>query len=359
MMKIMKLLILLLVLTNTSWAAGNSVFLQQQLQTNSTTFIKQQGADNKVGISTDDPFIVHGNNIKIIINQLGHSNTFVAPYANSGGEFYGTNMTLNYYVKGNSNSLKIDQDDADSTGHWYDIDITGSSNVLSFLNDNGLDVLNTNVDLDITGDSNNVEFNVLENNHFLYVLISGDNNEVDFKAYDGAVGQNTTANASVGPNTASHGMLAADDLATIDFYIIGNSNTVQMEVNGDSNYSVHDVIGSSNLLDVHADAPSGYTMMAQIGDNNWLKTVTSGSSNDINLLQSGGDNRMYLYVYTSGSTINAKQTGGSNEANINISGDSIYDYTLNFAQNGDDNCTYSYNRNDQTADVTATVSNGC
>ena len=110
---------------------------------------------------------------------------------------------------------------------------------------------------------------------------------------------------------------------------------------------------------VHADAPSGYTMMAQIGDDNWLKTVTSGSNNDINLLQSGGDNRMYLYVYTSGSTINAKQTGGSNEADINISGDSIYDYTLNFAQNGDDNCNYSFNRNNQSADVTATVSNGC
>ena len=104
----MKLLILLLALTNTSWAGGNSVFFQQQLHTNSTTFIKQQGANNKVGISTDDPFIVHGNNVSIIINQLGHSNTFVAPYANSGGEFYGTNMTLNYYVKGNSNSLKID-----------------------------------------------------------------------------------------------------------------------------------------------------------------------------------------------------------------------------------------------------------
>jgi hypothetical protein len=358
MKMIMKLLILLLVLTNTSWAAGNSVFLQQQNQTNSSTFIKQEGANNKVGISVDDPFIVDGNNITIIINQLGNSNTFIKPYNNSGGEFYGTNMTLDYLVTGDSNTIKIDQDDVDSTGHWYDLDITGDSNVLEFENANN-DVLNLNVDLDVRGDSNDIYFEVLENNHFLYVLITGDSNIVKFKAHDGAVGQNSTANATVGPNTTSHGQLAADDLATIDYYIIGNSNQVELEVAGNSNYSVHDVIGNSNILDLHADAPSGYTMMAQIGANNWLRTITNGDSNDINILQNGNDNRLYVSVATSGSTINAKQTGNSNNGNLYISGDSIYDYTLNFAQNGSDSCTYSFNRNNQSADVTATVSNGC
>ena len=127
---IMKLLILLLLLSNSSWAAGNSVFLQQQNQTNSSTFIKQEGSNNKVGISADDPLIIDGNNITIIIKQIGNSNTFTKPYNNSGGEFYGTNMTFDYIVTGNSNSIKIDQDDADSTGHWYDLDITGDSNVV-------------------------------------------------------------------------------------------------------------------------------------------------------------------------------------------------------------------------------------
>ena len=70
---IMKLLILLLLLSNSSWAAGNSVFLQQQNQTNSSTFIKQEGSNNKVGISADDPLIIDGNNITIIIKQIGNS----------------------------------------------------------------------------------------------------------------------------------------------------------------------------------------------------------------------------------------------------------------------------------------------
>ena len=64
-------------------------------------------------------------------------------------------------------------------------------------------------------------------------------------------------------------------------------------------------------------------------------------------------------IYTSSSAINMAQVGGANTADINVSGDSIYDYTLNFTQDGSDTCNYSFNRNTQTADVTATVSNGC
>ena len=89
-------------------------------------------------------------------------------------------------------------------------------------------------------------------------------------------GFNTNANKAIGPNIESHGYLAdssGSEGATIDYYIIGNSNRVEMTVDGDQNYSVHDVIGNSNLLDLHADA-SGHTMMAQIGDNNWLRTIT-------------------------------------------------------------------------------------
>ena len=83
------------------------------------------------------------------------------------------------------------------------------------------------------------------------------------------------------------------------------------------------------------------------------------NSNDLNILQNGNNNKLYISLSTSSSVINAKQTGNSNDGNISVSGDSIYDYTLNFAQNGSDTCSYSFNRNNQSADVTATVSNGC
>jgi hypothetical protein len=73
----------------------------------------------------------------------------------------------------------------------------------------------------------------------------------------------------------------------------------------------------------------------------------------------GGNNTARIYLYTDDSIVNFAQTGGGNTAYVTISGDSIYDYTLNFTQDGSDNCTYSYNRNEQSGNLTQTVSNGC
>ena len=99
--------------------------------------------------------------------------------------------------------------------------------------------------------------------------------------------------------------------------------------------------------------------MVILGDSNYLKTVTSGNSNTLGLHMAGGNNTAYIYIYTSDATLNVAQTGGGNYANINISGSSQYDYTLNWTQDGSDTCTYSYNRNNQTGNVTDTQSNGC
>ena len=41
----------------------------------------------------------------------------------------------------------------------------------------------------------------------------------------------------------------------------------------------------------------------------------------------------------------------------NVSGDSIYDYTLNFTQNNSGNCSYSFNRNTQSSDTTVNLTN--
>ena len=360
-MRALLLSLILILATAINCYASNSVYIKQTDQTGSSVFIKQDGSSNVVGINTTNPILIQGNNVDVIIKQIGNSNDAGADFDGNQPGFMGTNMTFDYQVTGNSNDLELDQSDINSTGHWYDIDITGSSNKLIFRSDASKDVDNTNVDLDVRGSSNYMKFYVMEDNHFLYVLVDGDSNIVKFKALDGATGFNTNANKAIGPNIESHGYLAdssGSEGATIDYYIIGNSNRVEMTVDGDQNYSVHDVIGNSNLLDLHADA-SGHTMMAQIGDDNWLRTITYGDSNDLNIMQQGDDNKLYIYLSTDNAVINAKQKGNNNDGNISVTGDSIYDYTLNFSQNGSDTCVYSYNRNNQSADVTATVSNGC
>ena len=360
-MRALLLSLILILATAINCYASNSVYIKQTDQTGSSVFIKQDGSSNVVGINTTNPILIQGNNVNVIIKQIGNSNDVGADFDGNQPGFMGTNMTFDYQVTGNSNDLELDQSDINSTGHWYDIDITGSSNKLIFRSDASKDVDNTNLDLDVRGSSNYMKFYVMEDNHFLYVLVDGDSNIVKFKALDGATGFNTNANKAIGPNIESHGYLAdssGSEGATIDYYIIGNSNRVEMTVDGDRNYSVHDVIGNSNLLDLHADA-SGHTMMAQIGDDNWLRTITYGDSNDLNIMQQGDDNKLYIYLSTDNAVINAKQKGNNNDGNISVTGDSIYDYTLNFSQNGSDTCVYSYNRNNQSADVTATVSNGC
>ena len=357
----MTLVILLATLTNSF--AGNSVYIQQDNQTSAgSIYIKQDGTGNKFGISTSAPFIINGPNLTLVIKQIGDNNVATN---SSHDTFYGSNMTFDYTATGDSNVLRLDLDDTGADGHYYDIDITGNSNIVELDSNTSDDIQDTHIDLDIRGDSNDFWAYVRGDSHFLYVLMSGDSNDVEFYGATNSTGMvgASKANVMIGPNVESHGQFAdstGDEGATIDVYIIGSSNTVHMASWGANNYQVHDVIGDSNILDVHPDAVGSHVRMIQYGDNNYMKTVTSGNSNVYRYYGSGGNNKAYVYIYTSNAVVELKQTGGSNEANLTVSGDSIYDYTLLVDQDGSDTCTYSYNRNDQTADTTVQLTNsGC
>ncbi len=363
MKKIVMAIVILLATTINCWA-GNSVWIQQDNQdSDGSIFIKQDGTGNTVGYSTTYPFKIDGENITIIIKQIGDSN--VSDYSNH-QHFYGEDMTFDYTATGNSNKLRIGIDDTDAKGHYYDHDITGNSNVVDY-DVWADDSTNFNVDLDIVGDSNTFWIQNRGDNHFLYVLISGDSNTVEWYSTTDSEGFNTNSNKAIGPQTTSHGQFAdssGSEGASADIYIVGNSNVIHTSSYGTGNYQLHDIIGSSNLLDIHSSYTSADTdpygdSMIISGDNNYLRTYISGDSNTIRLHMAGGNNTAKIYLYTDSSAINFAQTGGGNTGIVTISGDSIYDYTLNFSQNGSDSCTYSYNRNNQTADVTATVSNGC
>ena len=363
-MKKIVMAIVILLATTINCFAGNSVYIQQDNQdSDGSIFIKQDGSGNTFGYSTSYPFKVSGENITIVIKQIGDNNK--TDYSNH-LTFYGEDMTLDYTATGDGNKLRIDSDDTDATGHYLDHDITGDSNVVDY-DTWGDDSTNFNVDLDITGDSNTFWVQNRGDNHFLYVLISGDSNTVEWYSTTDSVGFNTNSNKAIGPQTTSHGQFAdssGSEGASADIYIIGNSNVIHTSTYGTGNYQLHDIIGSSNLLDIHSSYtgsdtdPYGDSMIIS-GDNNYLRTYISGDSNTIRLHMAGGNNTAKIYLYTDGSAINFAQTGGGNTGQVTISGDSIYDYTLNFSQNGSDNCTYSYNRNNQTADTIATVSNGC
>ena len=358
MKQIMIAIVILLAWTINSHA-GNSVWVQQQNQDKDTTiFIKQDGSGNKVGIAANTPLVIDGENLTLIIRQIGDSNV---TSLSSHLLFAGEDMTLDLNAKGDSNILRI-EGDTDSTGHWYDLDVRGDSNTIRIDNRDADDTTKTNIDLDLVGDSNDFWIKSRGDGHFFYVLMSGDLNQVHVYTHTDSAGFNTNSNVSIGPNVESHGQFAdssGSEGATLDAYIIGNSNILHTSSYGTGNYQVHDIIGNSNILDLHASHSGDFDTIIIKGNNNFLKTVVSGNSNVLRIHQEGGTNNAEIYLYTSNSAVNMAQTGGANTADINVSGDSIYDYTLNFTQNGSDTCNYSYNRNNQTADVTATVANGC
>ena len=363
-MRALLLTLILLLATTINCYASNSVYITQIGQTGQTIFIKQDGSSNKVGMSTGNPFVIDGNNLTVIIKQIGDSNVTDNSYHLS---FKGSNMTFDYTATGNSNKLRPDIDDVDATGHYYDIDITGNLNVVDFDTWGADDMDNLNVDLDIYGDSNTFWVRSRGDGHFLYVRMSGDSNDVQFYSTADSEGFNTNANTAIGPQTESHSQFAdasGSEGASIDVYIVGDSNRLHTSSYGTGNYQLHDIIGSSNILDIHSSYTSADTdpygdTMTILGDDNYLRTVINGDNNTLGIHMAGGDNTAKIYIYTDGSAINFAQTGGSNTGQVTITGDSIYDYTLNFAQNGSDNCTYSYNRNNQSSDLTQTVSNGC
>ena len=354
------ILVTLVTLTSNCWAA-NSVYLWQVNQdSDGSIYIKQDGSGNTVGRNTSNMFQVNGPNLTLIIKQIGNSNVVNDDNHMS---FKGEDMTFDYTATGNSNILRVDLDDVGAEGHYYDIDITGNSNIVEIDTNPNDDAKLTNVDLDIVGDSNDFWMNSHGDQHFLYVLMSGDSNDVEFYSNEAtSTGMNTNSNKAIGPQVASHGQFAdtsGSEGATIDVYIIGSSNVVHMASWGASNYQVHDVIGNSNILDVHPDVTGSHVRMIQYGDNNYMKTVTSGNDNVFRYYGNGGNNKAYVYIYTNDATVELKQLNGGNLANLTITGDSIYDYTLLVDQDGSDSCTYSFNRNTQTADTTYQITNGC
>ena len=371
MKKIMKIVLILFltiftVKTANADSNGNNVFILLEDTSGAgageTIYIRQEGYDNWVGNWTNHPFKIEGTGNTVNIVQIGYTNDF-ADYSS----FDCTNCTLDVNVKGSDNAIEMDMDDTGDSGWWIDIDIRGGDNLVKVSDaPDGTNVANQNYDIDIDGTNNEMQFKV-ENgsggNHYLYAYIYGDNNYVDYLMNDNSLGKNTTANAAIGPyNSISHSQVADKNLASIDFYIIGSSNSIQTETMGETNYMLIELFNgsSSNRIDYTPSAYSaGYNRVMQFGDNNEMLLRLNGNSNRIGIYQQGNNNYLSLNYTTSSATLYTSQTGGNNTANVSVTGDSIYDYTLNFTQNGSDTCTYSFNRNTQSADVTATIANNC
>jgi hypothetical protein len=72
--------LVILLATTINCFAGNSVWIQQDNQdSDGSVYIKQDGTGNKVGISTSAPFVIDGENLTVIIRQIGNNNVKFSP----------------------------------------------------------------------------------------------------------------------------------------------------------------------------------------------------------------------------------------------------------------------------------------
>jgi len=105
-MKKMIMALVILLATTINCLAGNSVYIWQVNQdSDGSIYIKQDGTGNFVGLSTSYPFLINGDNLTLIIKQIGNSN--VAKDSNH-RSFKGSNMTFDYVATGDSNVLRLD-----------------------------------------------------------------------------------------------------------------------------------------------------------------------------------------------------------------------------------------------------------
>ena len=73
-MRALLLSLILLLATTINCYASNKVFITQIGQTGQDIYIKQDGANNTFGMSSGNPFIIDGENLTVIIRQIGDSN---------------------------------------------------------------------------------------------------------------------------------------------------------------------------------------------------------------------------------------------------------------------------------------------
>ena len=149
-MRALLLSLILLLATAINCYASNKVFITQIDQEGGSVYIKQDGLNNTFGISTDNPFVIDGNKITIIIKQIGNSNE-----TDDTGDmkFKGSNMTFDYVATGDSNKLRLDLPDTDADGQYYDIDVTGNSNIVDISGHTSDDIQDTHICLLYTSPS--------------------------------------------------------------------------------------------------------------------------------------------------------------------------------------------------------------
>ena len=257
MLKSLKLFIMILLFSISSYAADNSIYIDQSGD-NSTIDVTQTGAGNVirgiqgVGTGNTTPAKIYGNNNLVDIQQIGSTNTLNLGINTStaAGRAYGIDLT--YYVTGNNGTATIN---SNNTGSG-----TSGSNF---------------IDVRQTGNSAGINLNILGSKNDFTAVTSG--------------GASNTITATIN----------ADETVSNISMTGGGSNTFTGTLSSNK--------GQINLTTVGASNGITLTQTGTAGTNGHAFTLgLTGSSNTFNVTQGG----------TIDTTINVQSAGSGNTWNI-------------------------------------------
>jgi len=255
------LTVMLLSISATSWAADNSVYIEQAGDDGTIT-MTQDGSGNRVkGILSNgtaggntDPAKLVGNVQTVTIDQKGPNNVLTL----------GANTTVGTNGKGIDINYKVD---------------TGGNVAFINSNNNGLGVSAGNL----------IDIIQLGGNAVATVSMLGNTN-------------NLTVRSSGGGGNKIDATINADDVsATVD-QTLGGANETILALTGDKGYVNITSTGAANLTSVTQDG--GAT------NGNYAKIVLDGSGNQTTVSQTG----------VSDNTVDYKAVGSNNIASITQSG---------------------------------------
>lgn len=257
MIKSFKAFAMVLLLSNFTYAADNSIYVDQSGD-NSTIDITQTGAGNVIrsiqgaGTSNATPAKLYGNGSLVDIRQVGSDNTANIGFNVTTAAGMGYGIDLTYYVTGNSGSATFNINNA-GTG-------TAASNT---------------IDVRQTGNSAGINLNMLGSKNSFIATTAG--------------GSNNTITATVNADETTNNIAVSG----------GGSNGITLNLTSSKATNSITMVGASNTL--------GLTQSGLAGTNGHAFTLNlTGSSNAFTVNQSG----------TIDTTVNILSTGSGNTWNI-------------------------------------------
>ena len=134
-------------------------------------------------------------------------------------------------------------------------------------------------------------------------------------------------------------------------YITGNSNYVKVKTIGSSKTKIV-ISGNSNKVTEFEDRDD---WMLNTGGT--VNIDINGNTNFIGYYQTGSSNVLTMDIDTSGVEYDIYQTGSSNSADITVCGSSIHNFRLDVTQSGSQTFVYVRNLNDMTSSTTNPMTN--